>query len=50
MMASIRAVLGLLVMLILPHQPFQQWITELWQRKDERIGLIHASVDAERTE
>ncbi|PAU82055.1 acyltransferase [Halovibrio salipaludis] len=29
---------------------FQQWITELWQQKDERIGFIHTSVDAERTE
>ena len=23
---------------------FQQWISDLWQDKDERIGLIHASV------
>lgn len=29
---------------------FQQWITELWRAKDERIGLIHASVDAERAQ
>ena len=29
---------------------FQQWITGLWQQKDERIGFIHTSVDAERAE
>ena len=29
---------------------FQHWITELWQQKDERIGFIHTSVDAERAE
>lgn len=26
---------------------FQQWITDLWQHKDERIGAIHTSVSAE---
>ncbi|MGM0450135.1 MAG: acyltransferase [Pseudomonadota bacterium] len=29
---------------------FQQWITDLWQEKDERIGLIRDSVNAERAE
>lgn len=29
---------------------FQHWITELWHQKDERIGFIHTSVDAERAE